>query len=264
MHECITSYPLRAECVTTLLLPSLPAPHHPTLFRLLAAVQPQLVNLGLFLDGSTSVSKRAAGRATDPGLRFSPRPTPELAHIIDSFSVWPKLRALRFATNIYADIPLFLTLLGKCPAMISLEWHWSSPHATANDIFWRQLKDDQVPALPSLKYLSIMHQTHDRLVLKLLIRSTNLEDVTFRGIGQRDSKGRASGLRALFVQMKKMPQLKTLSWFTSDPIEEVQEHARYLQHVETVAITAPDRSGEVPELSFMVCSVDRRSDGSRG
>lgn len=237
----ITAYPLRSECITTLLFPSLPESHHAVLFKMLEAVQPRLHTLGLVLEQTPSRSETSPAQYD---------PSRELVHVVERYDNWPNLRALRLTINTCADASKFCELLGKCPRLASLEWCWSNEILDQPDDTTSALEAALWPTMPELRHLSVTMPRDFSVWAEILDKVPLLEEVTFRdhvGINV------AGGARDLLDRMRSLSKLKVCNWLVEMPGMDLAADFDPLEGLEIVAHRSEDPwTEEHHELSLAV------------
>jgi hypothetical protein len=189
--EALGSYPLRVECVNSLIIPSVPVDMQDKLHRLLELVQPHLDVLGFIssaIDGNTAA--------------------PDFKHIVRKYTSWPKLHTIRLATPNAAELVHLCVLLDSCRVIRNLELCWTDTENSFEAD--RPVRDAIVPDLPNITHLSLCNFSHLYFAPALLAKTPNLQDFTMRGYRPYEGPDE----RGLSQALKKLEHLKRTNWLT--------------------------------------------------
>lgn len=231
--SALESYPLRAECVNTLISPTIPYIDHHLFLRLIELVKPHLDILSLIMMKSIPSS-----------------PITNLESILKSHATWPKLHTIRLSTPNPLDIPLLLRFLQGCPNVRNLEFCFTNFDIALPEIESAS-KTQSVPHLPSLTHMSLTHFGHRTLVPALLAQTPNLVEFTMKGEWNFETPDE----KAIFRALQKLDKLKGLNWLAPGEswyaIGEIR-HFKGLEQYAEVSDSLEDESYELDlEVGFL-------------
>jgi hypothetical protein len=214
--DALTAYPMRTDCITTFLFPTLFWSLHlktqNKLLRLFYLVRPNLETLGIIGES-----------------KWSSRPASEIVQLARDEWSFVKLRSLRFATGNLLDIPYFLRFLAKCPGLVNLEFHFLNGHTSRLDQRHIPAQGwlDLIPPLPHLTHLALTNFAHPLFVPALLERTPNLTDFTLRG--RWSTPDEAMDYAAFLAHdnipnaLPKLKKLETVNWLTKNQRDSLLE-----------------------------------------
>lgn len=229
--QALKSYPIRAECVSILSVPSIMGgPAGQAITAIFHLVKTQITTLALVCTRGYEVGD----------------PVTLLERVVSS-TTWPRLRSIRLVTGEYADMILLTEWLSKCPRLINLEFNWTRENTSMKD-FKEVMEKTQIPPLSSLKYLTLTNFGHRTIVPKLITAAPNLVEYTNKGLWGYETRDSKAIIRCL----RSSQRLTSLKWLTLEGQWSLTEELKYLDKLECLIEACDAWEGEENELDLDV------------
>ena len=238
----LKAHPLRAEYVTTLLIPTFgPLGSHisqtETIHALIDLVKPHLTTL--------AITTEEVGRQIFP--------SPELEHLFLTYDSWPKLRSFRVSTGNAKDLLSIACFLGKCPRITNFELNWTRslgdpPLETRTGV----LKSNEIPALPTLTHFATTNFTDRYILPRMFMKMPNLTDLTLHGIFEDNEYDLDVGIDRFFDALKGLKKLETIHWLTMDMTFEFPTRITGMQSLRAYSEVMEEYDAETDELELIV------------